>query len=120
MKPGEDFKETKTETYWTDIFLYWVDNESVKEGSVLGFFQDIKQEKAKNTICFYSFQSLRDMWGAWQNNKGKEKFMSMDYWKGVQQFFDLNIAYFQFYSDCSFELFIISLGIKFGTVRGVL
>ena len=28
--------------------------------------------------------------------------------------------YFQFYSDCSFELFIISLGIKFGTVRGFL
>ena len=116
----ENYDATKTQTYWTDMFLYWIDNEAVKEGSVLGFFQDIKQNKAKNTICYYSFQSLRDHWGAYQNNKGKDHPLSKEFWKGVQQFFDLNIVYFQFYSDCSFELFIISLGIKFGTVRGFL
>ena len=52
---NENYSDTHTQTYWTDMFLYWIDNEYVKEGSVLGFFSDIKKERAGNTICYMSF-----------------------------------------------------------------
>jgi hypothetical protein len=40
------FKDDPTQTYWTDMFLYWLDDTEVVEGSVLAFFQDISIGRA--------------------------------------------------------------------------
>jgi len=52
--PSDD-KLNITQTYWTDAFLYWLDDPEVVEGSFLAFFSDVKQESGVNTICFDSF-----------------------------------------------------------------
>ena len=41
VQRNDDGTKNVTNTYWTDAFLYWLDNTEVVEGSLLAFFSDI-------------------------------------------------------------------------------
>lgn len=43
------------------MFLYWLDQSDVTEGTIIAFFQEIAQEKATNTLCFESFHFMREL-----------------------------------------------------------
>lgn len=60
--PNQNGTVNVTETYWTDMFLYWVDNQQVKEGSLIRLFSDISKDRAQNTKCYMSFLHMRDIW----------------------------------------------------------
>ena len=45
-RPLIDFNGASSQTYWTDMFLYWLDDAEVVEGSIIAFFQDISQDRA--------------------------------------------------------------------------
>lgn len=61
MPRNDDGTVNVTNTFWTDAFIYWLDNDEVVEGSLLAFFSDISQDRAVNTLCFNSFQYERDL-----------------------------------------------------------
>ena len=44
--------QTTTKAFWTDMFLYWLDDTYVQEGSYIAFFSDIQPERTIYSICF--------------------------------------------------------------------
>ena len=44
--------EMVADTYWTDVFVYLIDEPEVEEGAILSFFSDINPENTNRTICF--------------------------------------------------------------------
>lgn len=63
VRTGEDYPfydllkqygETPS-TYWTDVFLYWVDDPEVEAGAVLAFFSDLNPENTDSSKCYRQF-----------------------------------------------------------------
>ena len=108
-----------TQTYWTDAFLYFLDDPEVVEGSIIAFFQDIRQSDASNTVCYTSFEYMRDL-----ILKAEQLFENMNWFSSqpiqlVQLVLDVDIQYFQFYADCGVENFLIDISMKYFTLRGI-
>mmetsp|Transcript_22961 Transcript_22961/g.35422 ORF Transcript_22961/g.35422 Transcript_22961/m.35422 type:complete len:134 (-) Transcript_22961:307-708(-) len=88
-------------TYWTDIFIYWFDQPDVVEGSILAFFSDLNPNVTQQSLCYKQFSRTRKLATSWLE---KVETMEMSRFGDIlQDFVDINLEFFQFYSDCGIE-----------------
>ena len=57
-----------TETYWTDAFIYWIDEPLVQEASFISFFHEMSAERSENSLCYEGFVSLKNKWIEFRND----------------------------------------------------
>lgn len=54
----DEFKEEEetAQPFWTDMFVYWMDEPEVREGSILAFFTDLNNPNATEfSMCYVEF-----------------------------------------------------------------
>ena len=49
-------------SFWTDIFLYWLDDKHVRDGSWLAFFSDVNPGKTIFSVCYRQFIVTKDIY----------------------------------------------------------
>ena len=54
LNPGkkDDANINAIQTLWTDIFLYWLDDQYVQKGSYIAFFSDINPARTMFSVCY--------------------------------------------------------------------
>ena len=53
-------EEETAQPFWTDMFIYWVDEPEVREGSLLAFFTDLNNPNGTEfSMCYVQFQKIR-------------------------------------------------------------
>ena len=106
------------------MFIYWVDEPEVREGTLLAFFTDLNNPNGTEfSMCYIQFQKIRvlsmkvydtgvalasanetDFWG-YRNIKDELFF-------GIQEITDIWLEGFQLYDDCGLEQNLIQGGRK--------
>ena len=53
--PDDQSAAGRNKSFWTDIFLYWLDDKHVRDGSFIAFFSDINPGKTMFSVCYRQF-----------------------------------------------------------------
>lgn len=50
-----------SDSYWSDMFIYWAEEAQVTEGSFLAFFADLNPQRTAESLCYNTFDKMRDL-----------------------------------------------------------
>ena len=97
------------------MFIYWVDEPEVREGSLLAFFTDLNNpDGTEFSMCYIQFQKIRVLSmkvyetylvlsNANETSFGDYRNIKDEFFFGIQEISDIWLEGFQMYDDCGLE-----------------
>ena len=85
-----------TETYWTDMFLYFFDDKNVQDAAFMAFFHEMSAERSNDSTCYRQFVRANALYQQFVTNKNAqwENFFQQGWFQWIQDGFDLNLEFF--------------------------